>query len=502
MQHISSTIAKNASANLLRGGVTAIVALTLPLFLTRTLDHDRFAAWSLLLQIAAWATYFDFSLQLAVARFLAGYKERGDTERRDWLLSTAIALLSLASLLALAGTGIVLWQLPHIFHGIPKELLGELRGAVAILGTSAVVVLPLTTFSGVLVGLHRNEHVAFAVGGSRALGAATVLLAVRYTHSLILLASCIAVANVLGAVVQVAIANRLLPESSISWANVKSRMAADLSRYCFGLTVWTIGMFLINGLDLTIVGSIDFQAVGYYSIAASLITFFSGAHGAVCNALMTPVAALHASGEIDRIQKLILKATRITTFVNVLATILVCLCGRFILQIWVGNVYTRQALPIVEILMVANAMRLVANPYAFVLIATGLQTRAVAQGGVEGVVNLVASLAGAFWLGPIGVALGTLVGAVCGLAWTCLLTVRNTTEISLGRRRFVGEGIVRPFLCSLPLLVYTAVMFQREFTVVSAVFLAICGMLTYLLIDRFGNVLPHHIPLSKAAGAD
>jgi O-antigen/teichoic acid export membrane protein len=258
-------------------------------------------------------------------------------------------------------------------------------------------------------------------------------------------------------------------------------------------------MFLINGLDLTIVGFIDFQAVGYYAIAASLITFFSGAHGAVCNALMTPVAALHASGEIDRIQRLILKATRITTIVNVLATILVCLFGRFILQAWVGTAYTHQALPIVEILMVANAMRLVANPYAFVLIATGLQTRAVAQGGVEGVINLAASLVGVFWLGPIGVALGTLVGAVCGLAWTCLLTVKHTTEISLGRRRFVGDGIVRPFLCSLPLLIYTAVMNQREFTVASAVLLAICGMLTFLLIERFGNVLPRHTPLAKAA---
>jgi O-antigen/teichoic acid export membrane protein len=71
MRRIRFTIIKNALANLLRGGATAVVALGLPHFLTRSLDSNRFAAWCLVLQIAAYAGYFDFGLQTAVARYLA-----------------------------------------------------------------------------------------------------------------------------------------------------------------------------------------------------------------------------------------------------------------------------------------------------------------------------------------------------------------------------------------------------------------------------------------------
>jgi hypothetical protein len=171
MKQIGAIVAKNASANLIRGGATAMVALALPHFLTRSLDHDRFAAWSLLLQLSAYTTYLDFGVQTAVARFLAGYIERGDGKHRDRLVCTALALLCLAAVLAVVVIVVVLWQLPNLFHGISSELMPEFRLAAAILGASVVLALPFSAFSGVLLGLHRNEYVAAAVGGSRLLGA-------------------------------------------------------------------------------------------------------------------------------------------------------------------------------------------------------------------------------------------------------------------------------------------------------------------------------------------
>ncbi len=123
-------------------------------------------------------------------------------------------------------------------------------------------------------------------------------------------------------------------------------------------------MLLINGLDVAIVGHFDFAAVGYYSIAAALVTLFSGAHTAICSAFMTPVAALHASGEMSHIRKVILHATRLSTLMNLLAVTVTVFGGKYLLQHWVGEPYASQALPIVEILMVAQAIRLVMNPYA------------------------------------------------------------------------------------------------------------------------------------------
>src|SRR5690348_3179293 len=97
------TIAKNAFANVMRGGASAVVALALPHFLTKSLSVDRFAAWALMLQVAAYANYLDFGIQTAVARYLAGAIERNDKEERQGLVNTAFALLSGAGVLALVG---------------------------------------------------------------------------------------------------------------------------------------------------------------------------------------------------------------------------------------------------------------------------------------------------------------------------------------------------------------------------------------------------------------
>jgi O-antigen/teichoic acid export membrane protein len=497
MKQIGTIVAKNAFANLLRGGATAMVALALPHFLTHSLSHDRFAAWSLLLQLSAYTTYLDFGVQTAVARFLAGYMERGDEQHRDRLVSTALALLSLAAVLATVLIIILLWQLPNLFQGIPSELMPEFRLAAGILGISVVLVLPLSAFSGVLLGLHRNEYVAAAVGGSRLLGAAGVLLLVQHTQSLVMLSSCIASATVLGSLSQIVMVKRLLPRLTVSPSGVQASTAMELGGYCVGLTVWTVGMLLISGLDVAIVGHVDFKAVGYYSIAAALVTLFSGAHTAICSAFMTPVAALHASGEVDHIRRVILNATRLSTLVNLLAVTVTFLGGKLLLQLWVGEPYATQALPIAEILMLAHAVRLVMNPYASALIATDLQRHGIAQGAVEGVINLVCSILGAYWIGPLGVALGTLIGAVCGLAWTCLLTVRRTSQISSGRKTFISEGILRPFLCTLPLVIFTVVMHDHALKLDTALLLGFCGLMSYFLMHRFGRMLPKSFSFGK-----
>lgn len=498
MRRIRFTVIKNASANLVRGCATAVVAVALPHFLTRTLDHDRFAAWSLMLQMAAYASYLDFGLQTAVARYMARYTERGEEEERNRLASTALALLSLAAVVALVVMALVLWQMPHLFRGAPDSLLGEFRWAVAVLGFSTAILLPFSTFSGVLIGLHRNEYVALAVGGSRVLGAIGVILASQRTHSLVVLAACIVFANLLGSLLQVITVPVLLPGLRLSGRYVRRTMAAELVRYCGGLTIWNLSMFLVCGLDLTIVGYFDFGAVGVYSVAASLVTLFAGANSAACSALMTPVAALHAAGQIDRVRNLTLAATRLNTYLNVVATVGMFLFGPSLLRIWVGQTYARAAFPIVEVLMVANAIRLIGNPYASMLIAVDQQKHGVAQGLVEGVTNFGGSILGAIRFGAIGVAWGTLAGAIAVVLWVCALTLKWVKTVALSRWSFVKEGIVRPLICGSPLVIFAVILGNRPLTFLPALFLGLCALGSYLLIDRFGKLLPSFLRMRRA----
>lgn len=457
MKRLGFTVAKNALANVVRGGASAIVAVALPHFLTHDLSIDRFAAWVLMLQIAAYSNYLDFGVQTAVARYVAQAMERRNEQQRDEVISTAFGLLLLAAALALLISLLIVWQLPHLFHSAPLQLIGELRGGILVLSVSAAALLPLSTFSGILIGLHRNEYPALAIGSTRLAGAAAVLIVVRFTPSLVALALCIAFFNLLGGVLQYRFSRRLLPNMRMGLDRVTRRMTRELVSYCTGLTAFSFGMLLVTGLDLTIVGYFSFGDTGYYAIASTIIAMIVGFSGSIYAAFMAPLAVLQERREHARIRSLVLTGTRLGSYASLVLVLLMVLWGKPLLTLWVGPQYASKALPLLEILLWAQTIRLTASAYSVALIATAQQNYGIAGALTEGFTNLIASVIGARLIGPAGVAWGTFAGAICGVLWLVLYVMRRVQEIPIDWIAFTREAMLRPVFCLLPCLLYVYV---------------------------------------------
>jgi O-antigen/teichoic acid export membrane protein len=456
MRSLRFTVAKNAVANIVRGGASAVVAVVLPHFLTRSLGPDRFAGWALMLQLAAYANYLDFGVQTAVARYLAGALEKGDQFQRDRLFSNALAMLSVAGIIALSGLGIVAWQLPHMFRSVPAGLAGDIGAGVLILGFASAINLPLSAYTGVLVGMQRNEFPAIAIALSRLLGAVAVILAAHRTHSLAWLAACIAAFNLLAGLVQYAIVKKLLPALRFSFAFLDRTTTAELIRYCSTLSVWSFAMLLVTGLDVTIVGFFNFQAVGAYSLAATLIMFFTGLNAAAFSAMMAPVAVLQTRKDYSRIRQMVLVTTRLNSYASLITIVLACLFGSVLVRIWVGSAYLTSTLPILEILLIAQAIRLVGSAYGTVMISMGLQRYGIVSALVEGASNLLLSILGMVLVGPAGVAWATLIAALLGLGVITLAVIPRIRELSITSGMFIQQGIVIPLLPFLPFFLWIA----------------------------------------------
>ncbi len=454
MRSLHFTVAKNAIANLVRGGASAVVAVVLPHFLTRWLGTDRFAAWALMLQLAAYANYLDFGVQTAVARYLAGALEKRDHERCDRLVSNAVAILTVAGVIALCGLGIVAWQLPHLFRSVPAGLVGEMGSGVLILGLTAAINLPLSAYTGVLIGMQRNEYPAIAIGISRLLGAIAVVLVVHRTHSLAWLALCIGGFNLVGGLAQYVIVKKLLPALRFSFAFLDRAMTVELIRYCSTLSVWSFAMLLVGGLDVTIVGLFNFPAVGAYSIAATLIMFFTGLIGAAFSAMLAPIAVLQARHEYARISRLVIVTTRLNSYFSMGVIVLVFLFGESLIRVWVGAAYLGVTLPVLKILLVAQSIRLVGNAYGTVLVGMGLQRYGIVSALVEGASNLVLSVLGMILIGPAGVAWATLIAALIGLAIITFVILPRIHELTISNGMFIRQGIVIPLLPFLPFCIW------------------------------------------------
>ncbi len=488
MRDLRSVVVKNALANVVRGLASGVVALVLPHFLTRWLDHDRFAVWVLLLQVAAFGSYIDSGMQITLARFFAQAHERNEVTGQDKLVSTALALLSVAGLMSLALVLLEISATVWVFPQLPATLVSEFRLALLTMAGTAAISLPLSAFAGVLIGLHRNELLAVTVGGSRITGAIAVLLVAPHTHSLVALSVCVAGPNLLGSAAHVVFAYHVLPSLRVHPDNASWAVGKQLLRFSAALMTWSIAGILVSGLDLTVLGHFDFRAVGFYSVSAYLVTFLAGVNASVSGALMTPIAALHARGDMARIRAVTLRVTRASTYFNVGLTVAALLWGSRLLQLWVGWPYAGPGTSVLYILMVANVIRLIPGPYASMLIATDQQKHGIAQGVAEGLTNLLTSLLLVVWFGAVGVAMGTLIGALVGVGWTWMYTFRRARKVPFVRRALLVEGAMRPMACLLPLILLRPALAFLTGTGASTITCIAAGATSAWLLICYGHV--------------
>jgi len=443
---------KNAASNVVRGSAAAIVAVFLPPFLTRLMAPDEFGAWSLVLQLSAFVGYLDFGIQTAIGRFIAHTGETGDTEQRDRILSTSLAALAAAGALGILGSLGLAVLMPHFFHQVPRSLLGDSRLALILVGSSLAVGLPCSLFNGIFVGLQRYEVPAAVIGSSRVIGAVFLVVIVRHGGSLTQMGAAVAAVNLASYGLQYFLYRKMAPRVRFSSQLVSRKAGRELFDYCLSLSIWSFAMLLVTGLDVALVGHFEFEKVAYYSVAATLIVFLAGVQNALFNVMIPSTAVLQARGNSIQLGRLMITATRYGSFILLLMGLRLILAAHAILSVWVGPRYGLKGARILEVLAAANIIRLSAVPYMMTLIGTGQQRLVTITPLLEGVSNLIASVIGGFFFGAVGVAVGTLLGAVVGVASNFAYNMRRTSEAKFRIADYVRDGLLRPLVCTLPLV--------------------------------------------------
>jgi len=445
------SILANATANVLRLVGSGIVVLAVPPFLVRVLSRDAYSAWSLLMQWVLWVGFLDFGLQIAVARFVAHADELNQTEERDAVTSTAFALLSIACGVALGLIALLAWQFPHVFSKMPVHLRQEGRVALLVMGGSFALGLPAAVFPAVFIGLQRNNIPAALSIGHKTVTAVLVIAAAIKHYGLGIMAAAVALSNVGFYIASWLAWRRWASGVRIRFSAIRKQCARRIAAYSSALTVWNGAMLLISGIDLSVVGIFDYRATAAYAVAATLTNVVAQTQGAIFAAFLPASAVLSARGDNGKLGAMLLSSTRYGCATLLLMGLPLLIGGNLILNIWVGPEYAAQGTAILQVLVVANIIRLISLPYSTLLLGTGQQHKVILSPIAEGITNLIASVAGAYLLGAIGVAIGTLIGSFVNVGFHFVYNMPRTSSIAIDRPLLVKDGFLRPFGCAIPL---------------------------------------------------
>ncbi len=420
------------------------------------MSRADYSVWVLILQVAAYCIYLELGFQTAVGRYIAIAVEKKDTEEANAIYSTAFVGLLCAAVLAITGLAGVAYAAKWLFPGIPPESLLSMRTALLIVGSSVALGLPSFAWTGVFIGLQRNELIALVSGGAKLLVGLGVAIAAIHNASVVTLALVAGSINLLSYWILYLLVRRA---SFVTFrlGFISKATARELFSYCYSLMVWNFSMLLINGLDLVLVGRFQFAALAPFAIASALVGMVQGIQLAIFNATMPQAAALHVRRETAALGGLVIRNTRVGVILLLLLGMPLIMYAGPILRAWVGAQYVVQGSMFLNVLVAANIIRLVATPYAVVLVAAGQQRLVTLSPLLEGFTNLVASILLGMRYGAVGVAVGTLLGAFVGLFGHLFYNIpRTTPEITMRLRDFLISGIGQPAL-SMSMLILFAV---------------------------------------------
>jgi O-antigen/teichoic acid export membrane protein len=445
------TITKNVLANFARLGATWLVVLTLPPLLVRILDKPTYATWMLILQLAAYISVFDGGVQLAIARFVARAEGTRDHRYLKEILSSVGFVLVILSAIALSAVCLFSWELPRFFHNIPPSIVHDAQRASLAIGLSLAISVPFSTLAGFFSGLQRNEVISLAVAIGKLVGAAGVAWAAFHRQGISTMAAWMALGNVIQSLIYVGAWRRLAPRSLLQRPFVKTAVIREFLTFCSTLLITQCATILITGLDMPIVAAMDFHAAAYYAVAATVSNMLIIPQQAIVSTLMPIASGMSVADTADRMGEVLIKTTRYATAILCLITLPLMLGAYPFLHIWVGKDYALHSLPFAEILIAAQWLRLTLMPYATIGFSVGQQRQMLTSAFVEGALNLTCSLIAAHFLGALGVAIGTSVGACAGVYVHFFNSMPRTNLILFRRWRLLAKGILQPTLLSLPL---------------------------------------------------
>jgi O-antigen/teichoic acid export membrane protein len=449
-----SKLSQNILASLARVISVSLVALFLPAYLTRHLPLTTYAAWVLIIQLAAYVSYLDLGIQTGVSKFVAEFDARGDISGAGRHASAGLVLMCFAGLLGLLLTCLLAWQVPRLFHGMPSNLYHEVRVSVLLIGASLSFGLVCAVYSAVFLGLQRYWIPMSITIANRVSYAVIVVAIVALSGNLEEMGIAVAVVNVFTGLLQVLAWKERASHIRLSPRAADSRVLKNVGRFCLLQSVWMIAMLCIAGLDVTIVGHYDYLQTAYYSIATLPVAFVLMIMSAMLNPLMPASSALSTQRAPVEMGELAARVTRYSTLILLLTGLPLIVFGYQILRLWVGEQYALHTLPYLRILVFANIIRNLCAPYATMIIATDMQSAAITAAVSEAVVNLGSSIYLANRFGAIGVALGTVIGALVSVALHFGITMRFARRtLAISRLHLLGKGILPPATIVIPSLI-------------------------------------------------
>jgi O-antigen/teichoic acid export membrane protein/glycosyltransferase involved in cell wall biosynthesis len=413
-------------------------------FLIGRLGETGYGLWVLLASFTSYFGMLDLGVRSSVGRYIAFYHARNDRRGINATLSTALALLGCAAVLALLATGGALIGFFHLF-AVPPEQADAVWWALLLVGINLALSLPLNVFDATLWAGQRFDLLNAIDIPVVVVRTGLAMLLVGAGGSLVALAWVTLAATLTAASAKAICSFRLDRQLRVQPRLVSRGMARTLLGYGIWYFLLSVARVITPQISPLVIGNrLSVAWVTPYNVAGRMTSYAQSALVA-STGVLTPVAtALHARSQEAEQRQLFLEGGKYCLALVLFFVLVFVLLGRSLITLWVGPELAVSATPVLLVLALGELLPMsqwVTNS----LILGKERHRLVALAGVVENVTAVAlalGLVGRY--GIVGVAVAVAVpGTLCRglLHW-----VYGCRLLGVGLGEYVRRVVVPPVL--------------------------------------------------------
>ena len=444
-----SQILKNVGSSWSALATNVLVGIFLSPFILHRLGDAAYGIWVLIFSVTGYYGLFDLGIRSSIIRYVSKYTATGDREKLTQFVSTALFSYTGIGLLSMALTVWLSSSAEHLFK-IPPEMHSQARLLLLMVGASVSLGFPLGVFGGMLEGLQRFYILNWTNIGSTLLRAVLIVHFLNRGYGLITVAMITVALPILSSILRAIIVFRLCPVPlGLRYVNKESfRNMATYGGTTFLVIV--AGRLRFRTDELVLGSMMSTVAITYFSIGARIVDYAQEFVASLAQIFVPMSSQSEAKGDLVHLRKLYIAGNRVCALLILPITVILVLLGKHVIRIWMGARYVPHSYPVLVVLIIPFALMLMQSASGRVLFGIGKHQSLAKVTLIEGIANLILSIALVPSMGVVGDALGTAVPLCC----TFLLFMPRNLKKQLGVpvSSFVRQSYSLPFLLNLPLL--------------------------------------------------
>ncbi|MGG7603031.1 oligosaccharide flippase family protein [Massilia sp. BKSP1R2A-1] len=470
-------LARNAWSNLLGAAIPALVMLATVPMVVKGLGDASYGVYSLVTAIVGYFAVIDINVTAGSVKYIAEHNARKDEEGVYETLSFGLATYAIIGVLGALGLLLgAQWFVTSVFS-VPAALVPE---AIATLRLAALGFLLgqvqsyLNSVPQSLMRYDISARVEMVFGTLVPIATVGVLLLGYGLFEVVLLR---VIASSIHCTILWRAVKRLLPGFHLRWPGARARGALlGFSAYSFLSRFATLSY---AHADKLIIGAlVGVTGLAYFTVAATLANRVLSLTFRLSGVFFPAASAMAAQGELARLDRAYLKATRYVVFLNAAILVLVAVFAHQILRYWMNEDFARNGALVLAVMALSQFVDSLTS-------LPSLVNDGMGHPRVSGLFAVTRALAGLaiVWFGVAGwgidgAAWGHLAGSVLFTAAFIVYVHGRTVPTSLVR--LLSQGYA-PGVAGVALVAIAASTAETLFDRGVAEFLFILGVTVLLL---------------------